>query len=135
MKNSSHYPLYPTAFSMVEVLAAIAIIGIVTFLAIPNLVRIKEDGERSLAISRAEAVNMAMAAFVQANGATAADTAWVAAGSNGRYGLLAPYLAFAPADVDDYMPGGYTLQFPADISPITKVGLKYGTSDVAGYGQ
>ena len=105
------------AFSFVEVLAAIAIIGIITFLAIPNLVRIKQDGENNLAVSRAEALNLAIASYVQANGTGAT---W---SSNG-YTIVTPYLAFAPAALSNYMPRGYSVTFPASISSnLTKVGL------------
>tara|TARA_B110000305_G_C19321628_1_gene579240 strand:+ start:371 stop:817 length:447 start_codon:yes stop_codon:yes gene_type:complete len=45
-------------FSLVEVLAAVGIIGIIAFLAIPNIVAIKEDSETNLAISRAEAAKL-----------------------------------------------------------------------------
>lgn len=115
-------------FSLVEVLAAIAIIGIITFLAIPNLIRIKEDGEDSLAIARAEALNMAMASYLQANGS---DAAW----STNGYSYLTPYLAFAPPSVADYMPSGYTVTFSGTLSPMTKVGLSKNGSALAGYGQ
>jgi len=112
------------AFSLVEVLAAIAIIGIITFLAIPNILRIKEDGEQSLAVSRAEALNMAMASYLQANGQASAASVWGAASDNdARYALLTPYVAFAPAALDDFMPTGYSVSLPASLSPLTKVTL------------
>ncbi len=112
------------AFSLVEVLAAIAIIGIITFLAIPNILRIKEDGEQSLAVSRAEALNMAMASYLQANGVASAASVWSAASDNdARYALLTPYVAFAPASLDDYMPTGYSVTLPSSLSPLTKATL------------
>jgi len=112
------------AFSLVEVLAAIAIIGIITFLAIPNLLRIKEDGEKSLAISRAEALNMAMASYLQANGQTSAVQTWTSASSaDSRYGLLTPYVSFAPATLADYVPGGYSITLPSSLAPLTKASL------------
>jgi len=80
-----------SAFSMVEVLAAVAIIGVITFLAIPNIIRVKQDGENNLARARAESLNMAIASFVQANGGAAAQTNWSGnATSTARYALLAP---------------------------------------------
>lgn len=103
-----------SAFSLVEVLAAITIIGIVTFLAIPNIVQIKKDGEDGLARARADALNVAVAAYFQAVGPDAAGTAWTAANNSNRYNLLAPYLAFAPATLGDYMPGGYSVAFDAN---------------------
>lgn len=116
------------AFSLVEVLAAVAIIGIITFLAIPNIIRIKSDGEQSLAISRAEALNMAMASYIQAYGYSTATNQWATyATDSSKYGTLTPYIAFAPA-YDGYMPGGYTFTFS---SLTNKVVLRNGTNIIA----
>jgi len=113
----------PTAaFSLVEVLAAIAIIGIITFLAIPNIVSIKEDGERNLAISRAEALNMATVAYYQKGGA-ASVTAWGSANNAQRYVLVAPYLAYAPATLAAYLPSGYGVTLPTSLPPSSKASL------------
>jgi len=115
-----------SAFSMVEVLAAVAIIGVITFLAIPNIIRVKQDGENNLARARAESLNMAIASFVQANGGAAAQTNWSGnATSTARYALLAPYIAFAEPAFSNYMPNGYSISsWPTNINPPnTKVGL------------
>jgi len=112
---------FPRAFSLVEVLAAVALIGIITFLAIPNIVRIKQDSEESLAISRAEALNLSMASYIQAHGQTAAAAGWSGASTDAdRYALLAPYLAFAPSDFTEYMPGGYSVTLPTSLIPLAK---------------
>jgi len=114
----------PRAFSLVEVLAAIAIIGVITFLAIPNLLRIKEDGEKNLAISRAETLNMAMASFLQAGGQANATADWNSAGDNAsRYAKLTGYVAFAPASLSSYLPSGYSVTLPTALTPLTKVPL------------
>lgn len=118
------------AFSLVEVLAAIAIIGIITFLAIPNIVRMKEDGERSLAIARAEALNMGMASYLQGRGVDTATNAWANKTDQERYNLVAPYLAFAPAMMTNYLPEGYSAAFPASLMPITKVQVSIGGTNV-----
>ena len=112
------------AFSLVEVLAAVAIIGVITFLAIPNIVAVKQDAEMNLAISRAEAVNMSMAAFIQAVGRTNANTIWSTKNTAQlRYETLAPFLAFAPSNKTDYMPAGYDVTLPTSIATLTKVPL------------
>lgn len=114
----------PVAFSLVEVLAAVALIGIITFLALPNIVRIKQDGEESLAISRAEAINLAMAAHVQASGQDTAAAQWANADTAAeRYALLAPYLAYAPTAFADFMPSGYSVTLPESLLPLSKVAL------------
>jgi prepilin-type N-terminal cleavage/methylation domain-containing protein len=111
------------AFSLVEVLAAVAIIGIITFLALPNIVQVKEDSERTLAVARAEALNMSMASYIQANGIAVATDTWNALPANdsdARYQLIRPYLAFAPSGLGDYMPSGYTVSLPNSISTLVK---------------
>jgi type II secretory pathway pseudopilin PulG len=119
------------AFSFVEVLAAIAIIGIITFLAIPNLVQIKRDGEDALAIARAEALNLAIASYVQARGS---DAAWNTNAATAYSSYLRPYLAFSPTALSDYMPNGYAVTVPASISNnISKVGLTGPYGAVSGY--
>jgi len=119
MKTRSH-----GAYSLVEVLAAVALIGIITFLALPNIVQIKSDSEDNMAISRAEAVNLAMASYIQAYGQTSASANWSAAtDNNARYALLAPYFSFAPSNYSDYMPSGYSVTLPSNLLPLTKVPL------------
>ena len=114
-----------SGFSFVEVLAAIAIIGIVTFLAIPNLVQIKQDGEDKLAISRAEALNMAIASYIQANGKTAT---WSGNITN-DYTNLRPYLSFAPTTLSSYKPNGYSFSSPANITNLSYNNMVYATKD------
>ena len=108
-----------SAFSMVEVLAAVAIIGVITFLAIPNIVRVKQDGEDNLARARAESLNLAIASFVQANGGSPAQTSWAGATTDAaRFGLLRDYIAFAETNWTAYMPAGYGVtNWPTSINP------------------
>lgn len=107
-------------FSLVEVLAAITIIGIITFLAVPNIVRVKQDAEENLARARAETLNMAIAAYVQALGTNVAQSNWSGAGNaNARYLLIAPYIAFAETNLTAFTPAGYTNTLPTTISPLT----------------
>ncbi len=107
-------------FSLVEVLASITIIGIIVFLAIPNIVRMKSDGEENLARARAETLNMAMASFVQALGPTEAKNRWTAATTdNARYTNIAPYIAYAPDSLDAFMPSGYDATLPTTVYPLT----------------
>jgi len=108
------------AFSLVEVLAAVSIIGIIAFLAIPNIVAIKQDSERNLAISRAEAMNMAVVSYIQANGKSNVAAGWAALNDQQRYTLLIPYLSFAPANLVDFVPKGYSATLPTNLNALTK---------------
>ncbi len=111
-------------FSLVEVLTATVLLSILSFIAIPNIVRMKEDSEVNLAIARAEGINMSLASYIQASGRTAAISAWSAASDDAaRYAIIKPYLAFAPNAFTDYMPGSYTIALPTDISSLQKVTL------------
>lgn len=99
-------------FSLVEILVVLVILGTVLFLAIPNIVQVRSDSEDNLARSRAEALNVAAAAYFQAAGRQAATAAWTAAANNdARYVLVSPYLAFASTNLAGFMPTGYSVSF------------------------
>ena len=111
-------------FSLVEMITAVGIIGIILFLAIPNIVRIREDSERNLAIARAEAINMGMASYMQANGRLNSQAIWATKDNLQRYAEIQPYLQYAPTSLSDYLPG-YDFTFPAQVGG-AKVGLSQG---------
>ena len=124
MKTNINKGFHGKGFSLVEVLATVAIIGIITFLAIPNIVAVKQDSETNMAISRAEALNIAMVSYVQANGHENASDYWGnEVNAQGRYSLLSSYLAFAPSSLFEYMPSGYQITLPGDLRRISKVQL------------
>ena len=107
-------------FSLVEVLAAVGIIGIIAFLAIPNIVAIKDQSEKDLAISKAQALNMAIASYIQANGREVAETDYNIPTTDAlRYKKLTPYMAFAPDKLSDYEPNGYTFNLPDDLASLS----------------
>ena len=118
-----------SGFSLIEVLAAVAIIGIITFLALPNILRVQQDSEVNLAIARAEALNIATASYIQATGFANAKTTWDAQSAQtnpaeARYDLISPYLSFAEADLANFMPAGYTASMPTTlVRPMSKVPL------------
>ncbi len=112
-------------FSLVEMMACVSIIGIIAFMAIPSVTRMRSDSERNLAISRAEALNLAQASFIQVRGRTQAALDWSAAGSTqAKYTLLLPYLSFSESTLTAYMPLGYSITFPASITTMTKAALR-----------
>ena len=114
------------AFSLVEMLAAVAIIGVISFLALPNLVKIRGDSERNLSIARCESINMAMATYIQVRGRVQAVTDFNAAATpQAKYALFAPYLSFSEANLTDYIPSGYSVTFNT-IDPLKKITLSQG---------
>jgi prepilin-type N-terminal cleavage/methylation domain-containing protein len=107
------------AFSLLELLIVIVVLGVVLYFAFPNIVQMRRDSEDNLARARAEMLNLAAAAYFQAVGdRTTARQNWAAAGSDeARYSsLLRPYIAFPPASLSAFMPSSdYTVVFnPAD---------------------
>ena len=114
-----------SGFSLIEALATVAIIGIITFLALPNVISARRDAEVSMAVSRAEAINMAVASLVQSRGFTSAKSDWDGAASEEiRYAQLRNYLAYAPTNLTDFAPDGYSISLPVVLSrPLDKVTL------------
>lgn len=131
--NTQHLPAAQArkrrGFSMVEMIACVSIIGIVAFLAIPSVTRMRGDSERNLAISRAEALNLAQATYIQVKGRTQAATDWAATGTGPgswepKYTLLKPYLAYSENTLALFLPEGYKVEFPTDIAKMTKTVLR-----------
>lgn len=115
---------FARAFSLVEMMACVSIIGIIAFMAIPSVTRMRGDSERNLAIARAEALNLAQASFMQVRGRTQAALDWTAASTaDAKYALLRPYLSFSEATLTAYLPSGYTVTFAPSITSMTKAAL------------
>jgi type II secretory pathway pseudopilin PulG len=106
---------------MIELLATVAIMGLIGFMAIPSVTRMRADSERNLAISRAEALNIAQANFIQTQGRSRAETLWQAAANDAqRYIQLRPYLGFSEPTLATFMPSGYQVSFPPSVLTMTK---------------
>lgn len=99
-------------FSLVELLVVITVLGVILYFAFPNIVQVKSDSERNLAKARAEALNLAAAAYFQAVGPTAALSNWSGKDSAARYLLIKPYIAFPQETLGDFLPSSdYTITF------------------------
>jgi len=114
---------------MVEMVACVAILGIISFMAIPSLTRMRGESERNLAIARAEGLNMAMSTYIQVLGRSQAASNWGASASSTsedsrRYLLVQPYLAYSEATLSAYIPQGYSLSPPQFITAMTKAVLR-----------
>ena len=116
-------------FSMVEMIACVAILGIISFLAIPSLTRMRGESERNLAIARAEALNMGMSTYLQVAGRSEASTNWGTANpstheNSRRYALIQPFLAYSETSLTLFLPQGYTANLPKSITAMTKTELR-----------
>ena len=102
------------AFSLVELLVVIAVLGIVLFFAFPNIIQVKSDSEKDLAKTRAETLNLASAAYFQAIGTNVASTNWAGKTAEQRYQLITPYIAFPAASLSNFLPSSdYSITFDA----------------------
>ncbi len=123
----SHSPSKSAAsrgFSLVELLTAVAIIGLISFMAFPKVTSMRAEGEKNLAIARAEAVNLAIANMIQVRGRSQASIDWAGKTDDQRYQLIYLYLAFGETTLVAYMPSGYDIDFPSTLDRLTKVVLK-----------
>jgi prepilin-type N-terminal cleavage/methylation domain-containing protein len=116
-----------SAFSLVELLVVIVVLGVVLYFAFPNIVQMRQDSEDNLARARAEMLNLAAAAYFQAVGdRPTAKANWAAAGSDeARYtSLLKPYIAFPSASLAAFMPStDYTVVFDPNDPLLNKAQL------------
>ena len=102
------------AFSLVELLVVITVLGIVLFFAFPNIIQVKSDSEKDLAKARAETLNLAAAAYFQAVGNNVASTNWAGKTAEQRYQLITPYIAFPSASLSNFLPSSdYSVTFDA----------------------
>ena len=63
---------------------------------------------------------MAIVSYIQSNGKAAVAPGWSALNDQQRYTLLIPYLSFAPANLTDFIPKGYSTKLPANLNALTK---------------
>lgn len=101
------------AFSLLELLVVILVLGVILYLAFPNIIQVRSDSEEELAKARAETLNLAAAAYFQDVGPTAAAAAWAPKTDEDRYkDLLMPYIAFPAPTLEEFMPSSeYTVNF------------------------
>ena len=88
------------AFSLAELLIVLTILGLLLYLAFPNIVQVRSDSELQLAKARAEALNMAAAGYVQTQGL--GD--WGSLTEEQRYERIKPYIAFPATNLESFLP-------------------------------
>jgi prepilin-type N-terminal cleavage/methylation domain-containing protein len=102
------------AFSLVELLVVITVLGVILFFAFPNIIQVKSDSEKDLAKARAETLNLASAAYFQAIGTNVAATNWAGKTAEQRYQLITPYIAFPATSLSNFLPStDYSITFDA----------------------
>ena len=120
------------AFSLVEVLAAVAIIGIIVFLALPNVIQAKKDAEEQMVVTRADTLNMCISQFITANGRSNAGSLWTGDHA-AKYAIVKGYMAYAPTALTDYQPSGYRFEFGTLEQKVVIKKDPYGTADLLPY--
>ena len=119
-------PSAKSAFSLVELLVVLLVLGIILYFAFPNIVQVKSDSERELAKARAEALNLAATAYFQSVGPAVAATNWSeTTNAEVHYDLLKPYLAFPANTLSNFMPSkDYNIIFDASAPHKIKATLR-----------
>jgi prepilin-type N-terminal cleavage/methylation domain-containing protein len=131
--QSPSKPAAPRGFSLVEMLISVSIIGLIAFMAFPKVTSMRAEGEKNLAIARAEALNLAVANMIQVRGRSQAILDWSGKSDDQRYALIKDYLAFGETTLAGYLPSGYDVDFPNDLSRLTKAILKDPSSTTIPY--
>ena len=124
MNFTSPSRLRSRGFSLVELLVAVSIIGLIAFMAFPKVTSMRAESEKNVAIARAEALNLAVANMIQVRGRSQAALDWASKTDDQRYALVKDYLAFAETSLTLYLPSGYDVDFPNTLDRLTKVVLK-----------
>lgn len=85
---------FKSAFSLLELLVVLVIVGIVLAIGVPGINKARADAELETMRSRAVALQTAKLSFIDAVGSAGATTQWANQGSDtNRYqNLLRPYL-------------------------------------------
>ncbi len=127
------------AFSLLEALAVVAILGILLFVTLPHLSNSKLIGERSAAKTKATALNIAKDAFIAALGVEEAQNDWnTNTNDTSRYLLVRSYLTPVPtaADLASYSVPGFLMFFTppgSSATPlVTEQVLLYEDKDLSG---
>ena len=116
---------------LVMLIGAALVWAAIAWVSLRSTITIIEEGENP-GIARAEAINIAAASFIQSVGRGNAVQAWRSAeGDQGRYELLSPILAHAPAIITEYMPDGYSIELWPELQPpFSKVRLLHQNKEI-----
>ena len=116
-------------FTLVEILIAVVIIGVLGYVLSPNSSKSKYAGELAVMKARAAMLNAAQAQFLEANGVNAGLSTWNSQTTGeAQYQLLKPYIQFSPANLATYVLAGWSISFAAD--PRNPVALQNGGTTV-----
>jgi prepilin-type N-terminal cleavage/methylation domain-containing protein len=118
-------PSKHSGFSIAELLVVLLVLGIVLYFAFPNIVQVKSDSERELAKARADALNLAAAAYVQTLGGNFNAVTWSNLSDEQRYTNLMPYIAFPATSLSNFLPSAdYSVTFDRSAPHKVKAVLK-----------
>lgn len=117
-------------FTLVEILIAVVVIGVLGYVLSPNSSKSKYAGELAVMKARAAMLNAAQSQFLEANGVNNGLATWSAQPTGeAQYQLLKPYIQFSPATLSTYVLAGWTVSFAGD--PRNPVILQNGGTTVS----
>jgi prepilin-type N-terminal cleavage/methylation domain-containing protein len=96
--NRRRYPANSRAFTLIELLTVIAIIGILTAIIIPVVGSVRESARASRALSNAKQIGMANLLFAQDNKGRLLGEGWVWNDTNNLWNNIARYLDKDPGN-------------------------------------
>jgi prepilin-type N-terminal cleavage/methylation domain-containing protein len=116
-------------FTLVEILIAVVVIGVLGYVLSPNSSKSKYAGELAVMKARAAMLNAAQSQYLEANGVNTGLSVWSAQGSSeAQYQLIKPYIQFSPATLSTYVLAGWSISFAND--PRNAVTLQNGGTTV-----
>lgn len=101
-------------FTLLEIVVAVFLVGILATLAVRNLSAAKSSSEEQSMRQKAVELNNYMGEYITSQSVRRAVTKWSGKSNDERYQLLRPFMQFSNETLDKYVLDGYSVTFPDD---------------------
>lgn len=116
------------AFTLIEGLMTIAILGIITTLAFPKIHGVLDAGHDKQAVAKAHVLNAAKQSFKMRSNTALQE--YASAGNDvAKYNLVHTYIPLSAANLKDFLPKGYALEMGDSLD--VPIGLKKGSKTIS----